>query len=104
MCYPPFTKILCINLSSEDENAVVKNIHKISDALKNKYEDRGAVILGPSPCEIKRIKKLYRWQIIIKSEILDDISNDIKQIVYDNINCAGEEIRISLDINPNSLA
>lgn len=104
MCYPPFTKILCINLSSEDENTVVKNIHKISDALKSKYEDKGAVILGPSPCEIKRIKKLYRWQIIIKSEILDDISNDIKEIVYDNLNCAGEEIRISLDINPNSLA
>lgn len=104
MCYPPFTKILCINLSSENEDTVVRNIHKICDTLKSRYKADNVIILGPSPCEIKRIKKFYRWQIIIKSDILDKISNDIKDIVYNSINFANEEIRISLDINPNSLA
>lgn len=46
---------------------------------------------------------MFRWQIIIKGIITDERAADIKNRVYDLIKDVYSDIRINIDINPNSL-
>lgn len=100
--YPPFSKILCINLSSENEENLIKCIQNLADKIRIKnYESDKIELLGPCPCGVSKIKKLHRWQIILKGKFDDDYAMDIKNLVYEQINY--KNIRIGIDINPNSL-
>jgi primosomal protein N' (replication factor Y) (superfamily II helicase) len=104
MNYPPFSKILSINISSKNEELLIKSIQKIGIILKNKLENNNKIsILGPSPCILSKIKEYYRWQILVKGEVDIDLANNIKNIVYTNLQNSYSDIRISLDINPNNL-
>ncbi|MEA4826115.1 MAG: primosomal protein N', partial [Clostridium sp.] len=104
MNYPPFSRILSINLSSKEENVLIKSIQKVGIILNNILEKNDKItILGPCPCILSKIKEYYRWQILIKGQFSDDLGLKIKNIVYENLQEVYNDIRISLDINPNSL-
>lgn len=104
MNYPPFSRILSINLSSKEENVLIKSIQKVGIILNNILGKNDKItILGPCPCILSKIKEYYRWQILIKGQFSDDLGLKIKNIVYENLQEVYNDIRISLDINPNSL-
>lgn len=104
MNYPPFSKILSINISSKNENLLIKNIQKVGIILKNKLEKNNKItILGPCPCMLSKIKEYYRWQILIKGEFDMHLASAIKDIVYTNLQESYSDIRVSLDINSNNL-
>ncbi len=84
MDYPPFTSILVITLSSEDETLLIKSIQNVGVNLKYKIKDNDKItLLGPCPCGISKIKNFYRWQIIIKGNIEEAIALEIKNSVYE---------------------
>ncbi|MEG1255250.1 primosomal protein N' [Clostridium sp.] len=100
--YPPFTKILCINLSSENEENLIKSIQTLADKIRMKIDKSDKIeLLGPCPCGVSKMKNLYRWQIIIKGKFSDAFAMEIKNIIYEGLNY--KNIRIGIDINPNSL-
>lgn len=100
--YPPFSKILAINLSSEDEKILIKNIQSLGDKIRIKLTKSDNIeLLGPCPCGISKIKSLYRWQIILKGKFDDEFAMDIKDIIYNEVDY--KNIRVGIDINPNSL-
>lgn len=104
MDYPPFKRILSINLSSENENLLIKNTQNIGLLLKNKFiKSSNIKILGPCPCIISKIKEMYRWQIILKGDFDDVFAEKVKKIVYESIKTDYNSIRISIDINPTNL-
>jgi primosomal protein N' (replication factor Y) len=104
MEYPPFTKILSVNISSKNEDLLIKNIQNIGSVLKNmSYNKNGIEMLGPCPCAVSKINDFYRWQIVFKGKLSNDVANNIKNTVYDLLKDVYTEIRVSLDINPNSL-
>lgn len=104
MNYPPFSNILAINLSSKDEKVLIKSIQKLGILLNNKLENNDTItILGPCPCILSKVKEYFRWQILIKGKFDINTAENIKNIVYDNLQEVYNDIRISLDINPNSL-
>ena len=63
--YPPFSKLLIISLSSEN-NDYLREISKNLKMILDKYNDSNAVILGPSNANPEKIKDIYLMQIIIK--------------------------------------
>ena len=104
MNYPPFTSILVLTMSSEDENLLIKNIQNVGVNLKYKIGDNNKIILlGPCPCGISKIKNFYRWQIIIKGNIKDIFAEEIKNLVYELVKNVYTSIRVSIDINPSSM-
>ncbi|SHI68357.1 replication restart DNA helicase PriA [Clostridium amylolyticum] len=100
---PPFSRILSINLSSENERVLINKANEIGIKIKEEFKKDEFQILGPSPSIISKIKKMFRWQIIIKGIITDERAADIKNRVYDLIKDVYSDIRINIDINPNSL-
>ncbi len=104
MKYPPFSKILSINLSSKNENLLIKIIQNIGVILKNYLKNSDNIeILGPCPCIIGKIKEFYRWQIIIKGDIDTNLGKNIKDMVYHMTREVYNDIRVSIDINPSNL-
>ena len=73
--------------------------------VKEKAEEFGGLeVLGPTPCITYKIKENYRWQIIVKGEFSSKFSKSIKDLLYDKANNVYNDIRVSMDINPNSLS
>ncbi|MDW8801087.1 primosomal protein N' [Clostridium sp. A1-XYC3] len=104
MEYPPFSDILLINMSSKNENLLIKSIQNVGIFLKNRLEENDKInMLGPCPCEISKIKELYRWQIIFKGKIDKEFGENIRKTVYELLKDVYNDIRVSIDVNPNSL-
>jgi len=70
---------------------------KLINKLQNKSYNK---ILGPAPAPISKINNRYRWQVILKSEdrdILTEIAEEIQKMKY------SKDIRIAVDIDPLSI-
>ena len=105
MGYPPFGRILLINGTGKKEDELKKQMIYLGKKVKEKAEEFGGLeVLGPTPCIIYRIKENYRWQIIVKGEFSSKFSKSIKDLLYDKANNVYNDIRVSMDINPNSLS
>ena len=104
MKYPPFGKILLINAISKKEDLLKQFMHKISNGIKLLVEkEKDIDVLGPIPCLIAKVKENYRWQIVIKGEFESEFAKKIKELLYDKSNNVYNDIRVSMDINPNNL-
>ena len=104
MKYPPFGKLLLINGTSKKEELLKNFMHKITMMIKPLVENCLDIeILGPIPCMISKVKENYRWQIVIKGEFNSDFAKKIKELLYDENKNVYNDIRISMDINPNNL-
>lgn len=104
MRYPPLGKILLINGISKKEELLKNFMHKIFNMIKPLAEKEVEVdILGPIPCLVAKVKENYRWQIVIKGEFESEFAKKIKELLYDENKNVYNDIRISMDINPNNL-
>lgn len=102
--YPPFSKILIINMAGESEKKIEIFSKKLKKSLQMVLKGHDEVhIYNPSACPISKINNIYRWQMMIKGNFSDIITDKIKKNVYENTKNIYNEIRVSLDINPNSL-
>lgn len=102
--YPPFSTIFLINSISKDERKLKEFMNKVGESLRKLLDSRENIqILGPVPCIITKLKDNYRWQIIIKGNLDNKLKLKIKDILYELNKSVYNEIRISMDINPNNM-
>lgn len=100
--YPPFSQIVRLVLSSENNFRAEKSAQEIALRLNTIIDKQGIserlIVLGPTPCIIERIKGLYRFQIIIKNKLEDKghafISHFLNQITMP------KDIRLTVDVDP----
>ncbi|MCL2322031.1 MAG: primosomal protein N' [Oscillospiraceae bacterium] len=102
MEYPPFTRLLLINLSSKIEKDAMDSAKKIHAMLKDE-NILGYNILGPSPCPLYKIKDNYRYQIMIKDYFDNDYIKQVKKNIYNIIKSKYFDVTATIDLNPNSL-
>ncbi len=100
--YPPYVYLALITLSDENLSKVIQSAnefaHKLGLVLSNE-----STILGPTPSPLARIKRRYRYQIIIKYRFEPDLSRKLK-IVYDAFEKElKKNLQIAIDINPYHL-
>ncbi|MDD7793738.1 primosomal protein N' [Clostridium sp. 'White wine YQ'] len=101
--YPPFGDILLVQCTSKNEALLkdfMRTVNKEVSSLINKDD---VDILGPSPCIIGKIKENYRWQLVFKGNLDLNLCRNIKDRVYQLGSNVYNDIKISIDINPNSL-
>ena len=100
---PPFGKILLINCVSKFEDKLKRFMYNLEGSLKELILDEEITIYGPVPCIITKLKDNYRWQIILKGKLNDDFNEKVKDTLYQLNKSVYNEIRVSIDINPNSM-
>ena len=101
--YPPFCDIIVIGFSSANEESIKKVSDFIHKTLQEKIIRDDFKILRPMPSPIDKIQNKYRWRMILKGNMDDEINSIInetlKQVYDQNI----KDIRISVDVNPNNM-
>lgn len=104
MYYPPFGRILLVNTSSKNENSLKAFMSLLKKELSKIYEDEINIeMLGPVPCIISKIKDNFRWQIIFKGDLSLEFCKKIKDKLYQLNKNVYNEIKVTIDINPNNL-
>ena len=101
--FPPYTKVLRILFSHEDENIVAKEIkvcyNKVQE-VKEKFKD-DFIYLDVMKSPLNRIKTKYRYQILMRFKL-----NRAKEIENEIFNCVDEKCKSSVffEVNPNNLS
>ncbi|MBR0365256.1 MAG: primosomal protein N', partial [Clostridia bacterium] len=75
MWYPPYSEMICIRFTDENNERTRRAAFMFKDGFGdiNKIDQKIA-ILGPIPSGVSRIKNRYRWQIIIKCDDSDSLN------------------------------
>lgn len=64
--YPPYSKLILLNLSGLDVLEVQQTAILLADVCGDICAEKAIEILGPTPASIMRIARRYRWQILLK--------------------------------------
>ncbi len=105
--YPPFGRLVYILIKGEDEQKVAAAAEVFHRCLKIP-EDLGK-ILGPIAAPLSKIKKNFRWQLIVKSDKKIDPSGNIlrKYLLKALASYKSQKqlrgVKIVIDIDPISL-
>ena len=100
--YPPFCDIIVIGFNSNSESKIKTISENMYKSLTEKNLEN-CNIYKPSPSPIDKIQNRYRWRIIIKSnmnEELNDILNQELRKIYEKND---RSVNISIDVNPNNM-
>ncbi|MBI4978335.1 MAG: primosomal protein N' [Spirochaetes bacterium] len=64
--YPPFSRLVRFVIRGMNEAAVKADAASIHGMISPHEGKSSLAILGPAPCPIAKLKKYYRWHIILK--------------------------------------
>ncbi|MBQ2871756.1 primosomal protein N' [bacterium] len=103
--YPPYSQILRLVLSSENNFRAEKSALEIALRLSEIIDKRGLsehiIVLGPSPCVFERIRGEYRFQILIKNKLEEKghmlITSFISKIKMP------DDIKLIIDVDPSDI-
>lgn len=106
--YPPFTRLINITFTGENEKDVLRVVHKIIEnikyILKSKgYSDFEDILLGPNEAMIHRVRNKYRFYILVKSnkENFTLFKSILKYLLIDSRQkFIPDNIITSIDMNP----
>lgn len=100
--YPPFCDIIMIGISSASEQEVEKASKKIYELINKeniKYKTK-IEVYRPVVAPISKIKNKYRWRIIIKCKIADNIIDEINETINKTNK---KDVRVVVDLNPTNM-
>ncbi|MBC2191742.1 primosomal protein N' [Listeria sp. FSL L7-0229] len=97
--YPPFYYLTMINVSDENEMKAIRTIQEMAQFLRGKLGP-DAVILGPVPSTITRIKNKYRYQCIIKYKIEPNLKKELKTLITHYQKDQQKGLTIMIDVQP----
>ena len=102
---PPFSAIINIVISSENEINAASYAKSANKFLETEFEDCPGLVIskfGPAPAPISKIKNKYRYRILVKVNKDAKILDILQKLYYGHIaNKVSEVLEIS--INPNSI-
>ncbi len=82
LSYPPYARLAMVRIEGEQAEAVSRLATEVGEALRRAADapralappaaapPRALCVLGPAPAPIERIKKRFRWQVMVKSQSL----------------------------------
>ena len=101
--YPPFSRLALVEMRGNDEERVRTAAERFAALLRP--VDGALRVLGPSPAVISRIKKAYRWHLVLKSlKNVDASSARLRDALarahHQYAASATKDIRLIVDIDP----
>jgi primosomal protein N' (replication factor Y) len=102
MFYPPFTALAGIVVTDRDKERAARESRAISEFLDSVRED-SVRILGPAPAPLERVKRLHRYQMLIKAgsrSTLHRVLTALREHL-DGKKLSGT--RVQVDVDPLSL-
>ena len=95
--YPPFCDIILVGFTGE----IRRDVEECSKTYAAYFGKGKFTVLGPVPCAVSKIKNKYRYQMLIKCNPGEDISDkltDARDKCKNNLNF--KDVTIIIDKNP----
>ncbi|MBC8288649.1 MAG: primosomal protein N' [Nitrospinae bacterium] len=102
--YPPFTRLVAIEITSENESLGQSTAAKLGRVLTQRATS-GVEILGPSKAALYQIQNKFRWHLILRGQsmqTLQGILTNCKELGEFKSASSGK-IKISIDVDPFNL-
>ncbi len=102
--YPPFCDIILFGISGENEEDVKNTSNLLYEEIKGILSDiENANISKPMPAPIDKIKNKFRWRIILKGIITEELISLINEKLDNIYKSSSNKTRIIIDINPTNM-
>ncbi len=114
--YPPFSRFVLVEFKGENEKKVQECATRFAGLLKPRYgpkfgasSKRSYEVLGPAPAAISKLKKNYRWHIVIKFLRSKDTSEKTPRSVLLNAEetyrrkFAHKNVKMTIDVDPQGM-
>jgi primosomal protein N' (replication factor Y) len=103
LLFPPFVNLVRLVLTHSDQARVVRLAHSLASALKRELPVKGKAfeLLGPAPAPLYKLKKRFRWHILIKTDDVLETTARLERAFERDF--AGDRRLIDVDVDPVSL-
>ncbi|MFC1770964.1 primosomal protein N' [Candidatus Margulisiibacteriota bacterium] len=100
--YPPFSKLIYIIISSQDQRTLIKFAAGLYKNIEEKITciDSHIQITEPGPAAFEKIQNFFRWQILIKTS--KEKYLEVKEL-FENLPKPPKDIRLIIDFEPKSI-
>ena len=95
---PPFSHMIALTLKGRREENVIKEAEALRQRLEKKNQDGKVKITGPAPDPVSRIKGMYRWNLYLSSDSVEDGTSLLKKVLGNRRKEKG--IIIAVDVEP----
>jgi len=102
--YPPFCDIIVIGFSGDNVQEITNVSTYVYNLLKINLEKYDFKVFMPMPAPIDKIKNKYRWRIIAKGDVTEEVTiviNKCLQKFYES--GIGKKTNIAVDVNPTNM-
>lgn len=101
--YPPYYYLTLVTISHENRFKA-EEVTRVIQKLLVKHLSERAIVLGPTPSPIERIKGRYRFQCMVKYKDEPNLIPVLRKILdhYDK-ECRNNQLMIQIDLNPQQL-
>lgn len=102
--FPPYVRMVNLIAWGRQLPQVKRVIYDIHDALQERMDDNGKrdwELLAPTPCAFERIRNDFRWHIVMKAPIDDDVSGFLNDVFKDR--ATDKFVNVAIDVDPLDL-
>src|SRR5215467_10095698 len=99
--YPPYARLAMVRIEGEERGPLASIAQAVAKSLGHDPASAELRVLGPAPAPIERIKRRYRWQVLVKSRQLRTMRSALARMRAE-IGPDAERLHVSLaiDIDP----
>jgi primosomal protein N' (replication factor Y) len=98
--YPPFARLVQIRCEGENPQATERIVQAVATQVKAAAE-KGVEVLGPTPAPIERLRRRYRWQLLVRGRNGAAVRRAAR-IGHDAVRRAARaaDVRVLVDVDP----
>lgn len=100
--YPPFSRLINLVLDGEQEEAVQNRAMALATKGKELRRYQKTAILGPAPAPLSRLRGRFRWQILLKGPMLEELHGLCLELEQEQARLGGA-VNLSVDVDPESM-
>jgi primosomal protein N' (replication factor Y) len=103
--YPPFARLILIETRGEAEDLVRETAERLGESLRR--TGGPFLLLGPAPAAIGKVKRNFRWHLLLKSRRSDDPSGRLTHAalrrLLDTMPPRSSVVQVVVDVDPVSI-
>jgi len=95
---PPFCHMVRLMFRGRKEEKVLKVSQALRERLLKGDGPKKVEVVGPAPAPVSRMKGMYRWNLFLKADKIENITSLLKKVLGNNRRVAG--IIVTVDVDP----
>jgi len=94
--YPPFTRLVCVRLHGEKEEAVKATAERLRTVLERETP-RSTVLSGPAPAPIAKVRGRFRYQLFLRTGRIREVCGVLREVLGGFKSPRGVDVVVDVD-------